>query len=65
MKFKSPYGYFSNDGKNISFTTPITPRPWGNVISNGDYGMMISQTGSGTVGGEMPGKTGSPVPSRT
>ena len=25
----------------------LTPRPWGNIISNGDYGMMISQTGSG------------------
>lgn len=47
MKFKSPYGYFSNDGKEYIITTPITPRPWGNVISNGDYGMMISQTGSG------------------
>lgn len=47
MKFKSPYGYFSDDGKEYIITTPITPRPWGNVISNGDYGMMISQTGSG------------------
>jgi len=47
MKFKSPYGYFSNDGKEYIITTPITPRPWGNVISNSDYGMMISQTGSG------------------
>jgi cellobiose phosphorylase len=25
----------------------LTPRPWGNVISNGDFGLMISQTGSG------------------
>ena len=47
MKFKSPYGYFSDDGKEYIITTPITPRPWGNVISNSDYGMMISQTGSG------------------
>ena len=47
MKFKSPYGYFSDDGKEYIITTPITPRPWGNIISNGDYGMMISQTGSG------------------
>lgn len=47
MKFKSSYGYFSDDGKEYIITTPITPRPWGNVISNGDYGMMISQTGSG------------------
>ncbi|HUF39753.1 MAG TPA: glycosyl transferase family 36 [Anaerolineales bacterium] len=27
--------------------TPMTPRPWGNIISNGDYGMMVSQNGSG------------------
>ncbi len=41
------YGYFSNDGKEFIITTPKTPRPWVNVISNGDYGLVISQTGSG------------------
>lgn len=46
-KFETPYGYFSADGKEYHITTPMTPKPWGNVISNGDYGMMISQTGSG------------------
>ncbi|MGQ9491274.1 MAG: GH36-type glycosyl hydrolase domain-containing protein [Anaerolineae bacterium] len=46
-KFANPYGYFSADGREYVITTPHTPRPWGNVISNGDYGMMISQTGSG------------------
>ncbi len=46
-KFESAYGYFSEDGREYIITTPLTPRPWGNVISNGDYGMMISQTGSG------------------
>jgi cellobiose phosphorylase len=46
-EFHSRYGYFSDDGREYIVTTPITPRPWGNVISNGDYGMMISQTGSG------------------
>ncbi len=46
-RFASPYGYFSDDGREYVITTPHTPRPWGNVISNGDYGMMISQTGSG------------------
>jgi cellobiose phosphorylase len=46
-KFESAYGYFSEDGREYIVTTPITPRPWGNIISNGDYGMMISQTGSG------------------
>ena len=46
-KFESVYGYFSEDGREYVITTPYTPRPWGNIISNGDYGMMISQTGSG------------------
>ncbi|MCC7206196.1 MAG: glycosyl transferase family 36 [Anaerolineae bacterium] len=46
-KFESQYGYFSGDGREYVITTPLTPRPWGNVISNGDYSLMISQTGSG------------------
>jgi cellobiose phosphorylase len=45
--FESKYGYFSQDGREYVITTPITPRPWCNVISNGDYGMMVSQTGGG------------------
>ena len=47
MKFENAYGYFSDDGKEYVIKTPFTPRPWGNIISNGDFGMMISQTGSG------------------
>jgi cellobiose phosphorylase len=47
MKFANPYGYFSEDGREYVITNPLTPRPWGNVISNGDYGMLVSQTGSG------------------
>jgi cellobiose phosphorylase len=46
-KFESAYGYFSEDGREYVITTPLTPRPWGNIISNGDYGLMISQNGSG------------------
>lgn len=46
-KFESSYGYFIEGGREYIVTTPLTPRPWGNVISNGDYSMMISQTGSG------------------
>jgi cellobiose phosphorylase len=46
-KFENPYGYFSEDGREYVITTPMTPKPWGNIISNGDYGMMISQAGSG------------------
>jgi cellobiose phosphorylase len=47
MKFANPYGYFSEDGREYVITNPLTPKPWGNVISNGDYGMLVSQTGSG------------------
>jgi len=46
-KFESAYGYFSESGKEYVIKTPLTPRPWGNIISNGDYGMMVSQNGSG------------------
>lgn len=45
--FKTKYGYFTHDGKEYVITRPDTPRPWINVISNGDYGTVISQTGSG------------------
>lgn len=45
--FRTKYGHFSSDGKEYVITTPRTPRPWINVISNGDYGMTVSQTGSG------------------
>ncbi len=45
--FKTKYGHFSNDGKEYIITTPRTPRPWINVISNGDYGITFSQTGGG------------------
>ena len=46
-KFESNYGYFTEDGMEYVITRPDTPRPWVNVISNGDYGMVESQTGSG------------------
>jgi cellobiose phosphorylase len=46
QKFASPYGYFSEDGREYIITTPLTPRPWSNVISNGEYGIIVSQTGS-------------------
>jgi cellobiose phosphorylase len=46
-KLESRYGYFTEDGREYIITTPFTPRPWGNVISNGDYSLMVSQTGSG------------------
>lgn len=46
-KFASKYGYFTADGREFVITRPDTPRPWVNVISNGDYGLIETQTGSG------------------
>ena len=47
MKYKNQYGYFSDDGKEYIITNPFTPRPWVNVISNGDYSIIVSQMGGG------------------
>ncbi|MBW7887663.1 MAG: glycosyl transferase family 36 [Bacteroidetes bacterium] len=46
-KFKTKYGYFDKNGKEFVITTPKTPRPWTNVLTNGDFGCIVSQTGSG------------------
>ena len=45
--FETKYGYFTGDGKEYVITRPDTPKPWSNCISNGDYGLVIAQTGSG------------------
>jgi len=45
--FPCKYGYFNEDGTEYIITEPNTPRPWANIISNGDYSFMISQTGGG------------------
>ena len=46
-KFESKYGYFTEDGREYVITRPDTPRPWSNVICNGDYGFTVTQTGAG------------------
>ena len=40
-------GPYSDDGLEYIITSPNTSMPWVNVISNGDYGLVISQAGSG------------------
>lgn len=45
--FETKYGGFSTDGDEYIISNPRTPKPWVNVISNGDYGMVISQTAGG------------------
>ncbi|HEX5692113.1 MAG TPA: glycosyl transferase family 36, partial [Roseiflexaceae bacterium] len=46
-QLQNDYGAFSDDGKEYVIERPDTPMPWINVISNGDYGLTISQAGSG------------------
>lgn len=46
-KFETKYGYFTEDGNEYVIKTYRTPKPWVNVISNGQYGLVISQTGGG------------------
>lgn len=46
-KFETKYGYFTEDGNEYVIKTFKTPKPWINVISNGKYGLVISQTGGG------------------
>lgn len=45
--YESKYGYFTDDYREYVITNPFTPRPWVNVISNGRYGLVISQFGGG------------------
>jgi cellobiose phosphorylase len=46
--FRTRYGFFLFDGSEFVVNTPETPSPWFNILSNGDYGTMISQSGCGT-----------------
>ncbi|HCY75841.1 MAG TPA: glycosyl transferase family 36 [Ignavibacteriales bacterium] len=46
-QFSTKYGRFSADGNEYIITNFRTPKPWINVISNGKYGLVISQTGGG------------------
>ncbi len=46
-KFETKYGYFSDDGNEYIIKTYKTPKPWINVITNGEYGLVISQVGGG------------------
>jgi len=45
--FENNFGYFTEEGDEYIITRPDTPRPWVNVISNGQYGLIISQAGGG------------------
>ncbi len=44
--FESKYGFFKENG-NYTVTSMNTPMPWTHIISNGEYGAVYSQAGSG------------------
>ncbi len=46
-QFETRYGYFANEGREFVITRPDTPKPWVNIICPGDYGLAVSQGGSG------------------
>jgi len=41
------YGHFSQDGSEFIITTPLTPRPWINYLTNSRYCAIISQCAGG------------------
>jgi len=43
----NPHGHFDASGRTFTITDAFTPTPWVNVISNGRYGLVISQNGGG------------------
>ncbi|MFC1808160.1 GH36-type glycosyl hydrolase domain-containing protein [Candidatus Omnitrophota bacterium] len=45
--FRTRYGFFLYDGSEFVINNPETPVPWCNTLTNGDYGMIISQSGCG------------------
>lgn len=45
--FKSRFGHFDLATDEFVITDILTPRPWVNVMSNGRYGLTISQLGGG------------------
>ncbi len=51
--FSCKYGYFSNDGYEYKITNPRTPKPWSNIISNGNYSILVTQTGGGYSWGKI------------
>ena len=46
-KFETKYGFFTDDGNEYVIKTHLTPKPWINILSNGEYGLVVSQTGGG------------------
>ncbi len=45
--FRTRYGFFLYDGSEYVITAPDSPAPWANIITNGNYGFIVTQTGGG------------------
>ena len=45
--YKNKYGHFDTDKNEYVITRIDTPRPWINVMSNGNWGLVLSQAGGG------------------
>lgn len=46
-RFPNRFGHFDAPSSEFVITDVLTPRPWVNVMSNGRYGLTISQLGGG------------------
>ncbi|MBN1405333.1 MAG: hypothetical protein JW946_02300 [Candidatus Omnitrophica bacterium] len=45
--FRTRYGFFLYDGSEYVVTGPDSPAPWANIITNNNYGFIVTQTGAG------------------
>jgi len=45
--FRTRYGFFLYDGSEYVITAPESPAPWANIITNDNYGFVVTQTGGG------------------
>ncbi len=45
-RFDNRYGFFTDSGDFV-ITDPKTPMPWSHILTNGKFGTVLSQTGSG------------------
>lgn len=45
--FETKYGYFTNEGSEYVIKTPFTPKPWTNIICPDEFGVVITQLGTG------------------
>ncbi len=45
--FRTRYGFFLYDGSEYVITAPDSPVPWANIITNDNYGFIVTQAGGG------------------